>query len=112
MLIKALAETVAPELVPLGLTNERPLRATLYEVQVVIHVKKRHSESESTHDRTVHLTSGPSVGDDHSDKNHLYESNLGHDKPLFDSLYEFTGLGGGVHGTFTVNWHFYYLPRK
>jgi len=95
--------------------EEEALGTTLDTVHVVVDVEERHGEGEARDDDTVHLAGGVGVERDGRDEDNLNDGQLGergHGEALLDSVDFLSGLGGGVHGTFTVNWHFYYLPRK
>ena len=82
---------------------------------MVVDVEERHSEGEARDNDTVHLAGGVGVERDGRDEDNLNDGQLGerrHGEALLDSVDFLSGLGGGVHGTFTVTWHFYYLPRN
>jgi len=89
-----------------GRCENRLFGTALDEIQVIIHVKKRHSDGESTYDHTVHLTGRPRIGDDHSNQNHLNQCNLGHHKTFLDSFDEITGLRGGIFRLPGITGHF------
>jgi len=78
-------------------------------------VEERHGEGEARDDDTVHLAGAVGIDDDGKDDGDLNpceSGHLGHGEALLDGVDFLSGLRGGVHRTFTVNWHFYYLLRK
>jgi len=78
-------------------------------------VEERHGEGEARDDDTVHLAGTICVNgndEDEGDLNPCESGHLGHGEALLDGVNFLSGLGGGVHGTFTVKRHFYYLLRK
>ena len=82
---------------------------------MVVDVEERHGEGEARDDDTVHLAGSVGIEGNGRDEDNLNDGQLGerrHGEALLDSVDFLRGLGGGVHGTFTVNWHFYYLLRK
>jgi len=73
---------------------------------VIVEVKKSDGKSKPTHDDTVHLASGPHVGDDDSHEDDLNEGHLGHDETLFNGLNFNRRFWGSVHRLSGVTWHF------
>jgi len=95
--------------------EEEALGTTLYAIKVIVDVKEPYSEGETRDDDAVHLAGTIDVNgndEDEGDLNPCESGHLGHGEALLNGV-DFLGrLRGGVHGTFTVKWHFYYLLRK
>lgn len=93
--------------------EEEALIATLYTVEVIIHVEKANGESTNGDVAPVNFTDAVSINNNKESYNNLNDSHLGkkfrHDETLLDSVNFLSGLGGGIHGTLAVEGHFYYL---